>query len=139
MGTLYKLANAVKQCTTEKNTALRKASPHKMGYLAISKRHITCRTTEAGLYTDTRKAWKDMKAKNKIMLSTCQSFSELSKKLGEQNNNKQIVSKGATESVETYVRRITATICGKPGGKGFPWKWKRNRHGKKWKRGNGKG
>merc|ERR1719277_503124 len=87
-------------------------------YAVSGRIHKTCRVTEAGLYTDTMEAWKDMKAKHKLRISLCYAYSELSKKLSEQNNNKQIVSKGSTEGPETYVRRITSTICGKPGGKG---------------------
>jgi hypothetical protein len=115
---LVRLAKSVEGCVITKNVALRKAIPSDRIYKGTSKMHKTCRTTEAALHTDTMEAWTDMKAKKKIKEELCKSFSLLSKKLGEQQNNRAIVAKSNSEAVETYVKRITRTFCGAPGGKG---------------------
>merc|ERR1719305_925639 len=118
---LVSLAKAVEDCGTRKTTAGTKALKFQKLYSEKSGSHKTCRATEAGLYTDTMETWKDMKGKKKIKEGLCKAFSDLSKKLGEQENNKQIVAKSNGESVETYVKRVTRTICGNTG-KGKPGK-----------------
>merc|ERR1719230_2228069 len=84
----------------------------------MSNPHKKCRQTEASLYTDNLDCWKDLKEKWRIKELRCGHYSTLSKRYGDQNRNKNIVNKGGSEDVVTYVVRITATICGKPGGKG---------------------
>jgi hypothetical protein len=87
-------------------------------YKASSKLHKACRTTEGNLYTETHGAWTTMKAKKLAKEEKCKIYAGVASKVGEQTTNKQVASKGAAESVETYVRRITSTFCGQPGGKG---------------------
>jgi hypothetical protein len=62
--------------------------------------------------------WNDMKAKKKIKEDRCKFYSDTRKRVGEQTTNKVIVSKEGSESVETYVKRISASICGMTGGGG---------------------
>merc|ERR1719337_426854 len=42
----------------------------------------------------------------------CKAYSVVTKRYGDSNANKNIVNKAGSEDVETYVRRITTTVCG---------------------------
>merc|ERR1712039_465266 len=113
---LIKLANKVKSCGMIQKKIAAKSAIHDITYKKMSPVHKTCRTSEASLYMENMQAWVELKSKRKIKIALCQAFATTSKKLREQNNNKNIVTKGGNENTESYIRRITATICGKPGG-----------------------
>merc|ERR1719183_493996 len=115
---LNKLASDIAACGTVKKSSLVDALKFHKTYKSSSGLHKTCRTTEANLYTETHDAWTDMKTKKTAKEEKCKIFADTSSKLGEQTTNKGVVAKSSSESVETYVKRITSTFCGKPGGKG---------------------
>ena len=52
--------------------------------------------------------------KKETKVLRCKAYLTVSKKYGESAANQQIVTKAGSEDVESYVRRITTTICGKP-------------------------
>jgi len=112
---LIKLAAALEQCGATKTKEFAAADKRRITYQASSTSHKSCRTTEASLYTenvDCHKEWKDAKTVKELK---CKAYLEISKKYGESQANKQIVTKAGSEDVESYLTRITGTICGKPG------------------------
>jgi hypothetical protein len=115
---LKKLANDAADCGSAKKASLKEAVRFHIIYKKSSGLHKACRATEGNLYTETHEAWTKMKAKKLAKDAKCKIYAAVASKLGEQTTNKAVVSKGSAESVETYVRRITSTFCGKPGGKG---------------------
>merc|ERR1711924_115362 len=56
---LRRLAEANAKCRMTKDSAFSKAVQFQTIYTGSSKAHKTCRTTEAGMYTETMDAWKD--------------------------------------------------------------------------------
>jgi len=110
---LDSIAKALVGCGKTKLVSFTAAKRQWNIYKGASPRHKTCRTTEASLYQENvacHSQWKDAK---QVKVLKCKAFSEVSRKTGNQNSNKQIVTKGGSESVETYVTRISTTICGK--------------------------
>merc|ERR1719148_369821 len=79
---------------------------------------MTCRTGEGGLSSDRTNCWEDEADKKKVRDLKCKEFALTDAKYTNQNNNKVIVTKGGSEASESYVKRISSTICGQPGGKG---------------------
>jgi len=113
---LDKLAKDLASCGSTKNLELAAADKRKVTYQASSKSHKSCRSTEASLYSenvDCRKEWRAAKDAKELK---CKAYLEISKKYGDSQRNHQIVSKAGSEDVESYLTRITGTICGKPGG-----------------------
>jgi len=112
---LIKLAAALALCGSTKVKEFAAADKRRITYEASSKSHKSCRSTEASLYTenvDCHKEWKDAKTVKELK---CKAYLEISKKYGESQANQQIVTKAGSEDVESYLTRITGTICGKPG------------------------
>jgi len=112
---LIKLAAALALCGSTKVKEFAAADKRRITYEASSKSHKSCRTTEASLYTenvDCHKEWKDAKTVKELK---CKAYLEISKKYGESQANQQIVTKAGSEDVESYLTRVTGTICGKPG------------------------
>merc|ERR1719487_72423 len=107
------LAKELGKCGSTKDTALKTAKKDQTTYQTTSPKHKTCRTGEAGLYTENVDCHKEWKDKKKVKELKCKFYSDTSKRVGDQNANKNIVSKGGSESVESYVKRISDTICGK--------------------------
>ena len=48
----------------------------------------------------------------------CKAYAIVSAKYSNQNSNKVIVTKAGSESAESYIKRISSTICGATGGGG---------------------
>jgi len=103
-----------KSCAQEKKMQLAAANQKKVKYVAASKSHKVCRAAEAALYTENVECHEEWLSRKKEKELKCKAYAEVTKKYGDSNANKQIVTKGGSENVETYVRRITETICGKP-------------------------
>lgn len=87
-------------------------------YMKFSPLHKTCRAGEAGAYTEKSTCWEEEADKKKIMELKCSAFAMVKKQTADQTANKQIMKKGGSESDESYVNRISATICGQCVGKG---------------------
>merc|ERR1719408_813472 len=87
-------------------------------YLKFSPLHKTCRAGEDGALTEKTTCWEEEADKKKIKELKCQAFNMVKKQTAEQTANKQIMKKGGSESDESYVDRISSTICGECVGKG---------------------
>jgi len=99
-------------CRTTKDTAVRVAEQSESAYTTESPLHITCREGEAGLYQtnlDNHVKWRELKEEKDLK---CTDYSNMLDKTGDQKSNGETVEKAGSEHTETYVRRISATICG---------------------------
>jgi len=101
-------------CAATKKTELETANLLKVKYVDFSKEHKKCRGAESALYLENVACHAEWLKRKKEKELQCKAYAEVSKKYGDSNANKQIVTKVGGEGVETYVRRITETICGKP-------------------------
>jgi len=115
---LDRLAKELQKCHDTKNSQVKTAKPSDDKYKKTSPLHKTCRTTEAGLYTEKVSCWEDEADKRKVRDMKCKEFRLVDEKYSNQNTNKIIVTKGGSEASESYLTRISSTICGKPGGGG---------------------
>jgi hypothetical protein len=127
---LNTLAADVFKCGTTKNTHVKKADSIKAQYLKFAPLHQTCRAAEAGVSTTRTACWEEEADKKKIMQLKCGAFKMVKRQVGDQQASKQIMMKGGSESVGSYVDRVTATVCGSCVGKGcklgkFPAKGKK--------------
>jgi len=102
-----------KSCAITKDKELNLANTLKLKYQTSSKSHKSCRGAEAALYTENVECHAEWVARKKEKELKCKAYAEVSKKYGDSNANKQIMTKGGSEGVETYVRRFTSVICGK--------------------------
>jgi len=109
---LNKLAGEVGKCGSTKNDQVAKADQKKAMYLKYSPLHITCRAGEAGSFSEKSACWEEEADKKKIRDLKCKTFAMVSKQVGDQQASKQIMKKGGSESTESYVNRITSTVCG---------------------------
>jgi len=110
---LLRLIAEVKKCGSTKNNALRAAVPETKKYQAESKSHKNCRSDEAVKFTSKKNCLVEQKSDFQLKKAECDKFSVLSKKLGTTKDNRAVVTKAGSESTESYITRISATICGK--------------------------
>ena len=103
-----------KACAATKDKSLATALTLKGKYLASSKSHKVCRGAEAALYTENVECHEEWLSRKKEKELKCKAYAEISKKYGDSNANKQIMTKAPSENVLTYVTRFTTVICGKP-------------------------
>jgi len=117
---LENLMEELNDCGKTKTIGIEKANKKKAVYLKMSPLHKTCRAGEAGKHTEMTECRSELKDKHGLMKLKCKEFAFVYKKYGDQNANRQIVKKAGSEHTESYLRRITGTVCGKypPVGKG---------------------
>jgi hypothetical protein len=115
---LFKLEKEVLKCGAIKNQQVAKAGKRQATYLRLSPLHNTCRAGEAGLSTERTQCHEEEMDKKKIMELKCKEFAMVKKSTGDQTANKVVMKKGGSESADSYVNRITATVCGVCHGKG---------------------
>ena len=77
----------------------------------------TCRAGEAGLSIERTQCHDEETDKKKIMQLKCREFAMVKKQTGDQIANTAIMKKGGSESDESYVTRISETVCGSCAGK----------------------
>jgi len=117
-GELNQLMGQVHGCRKAKNTAFGGVTKQKKLYKRFSPLHKACRGLEAVKFTSATGCAEELRDKQAIKNLKCEEFAAVSNKVGDENANRAIVMKGGSESVDSYVRRITATVCGGKGGKG---------------------
>lgn len=115
---LIKLNKEVEKCGTTKNAQIKKSNHHKSLYHKFSPMHKTCRAGEAGSFQEKTSCWEEEADKKKIMDLKCQAFAMVKKQTADQTANKAIMAKGGSESAQSYVTRISSTVCGQCAGKG---------------------
>jgi len=117
------LIGQVHECRDTKNIGVSKADKKKRLYLSTSPLHKTCRAGEAGKHTEKVECNSELRDKKGLMKMKCKEFAFIEKKYANQHANRQIVKKAAVEGAESYLKRITGTVCGKypiPGEKHSP-------------------
>jgi hypothetical protein len=77
-----------------------------------SKLHKECRADEAVKLSEKRTCLAQQKSLYEIKHLRCKHFASVSKEYGTSNNNAIIVKKGGSESVQTYITRLSTTFCG---------------------------
>merc|ERR1719482_2714005 len=125
---LNKLMADLKKCYTVKNGAIKSAEPWSVKYVARSKQHKECRQGEAVDYTSKGACLKQQFALYQVKVLKCKYFATLSENFGSTFNNRAIVTKAGSESVQSYIARISGTVCGKhvhgeKGRKALPGGW----------------
>merc|ERR1719183_1860620 len=103
------------KCGTTKNQGVSKANEKKAKYLKLSPMHSGCRAGEAGDFSVKTACWEEEADKRKVKELMCKTFAMVEKTLGDEQAQRQIMKKGGSESTESYITRITTTICGIPG------------------------
>ena len=83
-----------KSCAQEKKMQLAAANRKKVKYVAASKSHKSCRAAEAALYTENVECHEEWLSRKKEKELKCKAYAEVTKKYGDSNANKQIVTKG---------------------------------------------
>jgi len=111
---LNELATEWKSCAATRKEQLATANQRKIKYVGSSKSHKVCRGAEAALYTENVECHEEWLSRKKEKELKCKAYAEISKKYGDSNANKQIVTKMGSEGVITYVTRFTTIICGQP-------------------------
>merc|ERR1719316_1516689 len=81
-------------------------------YLAESETHKTCRATEAGMYDLIEPCYASWRTKRTTKVDRCTHYESEKAKYGETVNNQAIMEMATGEGVESYLTRVTATICG---------------------------
>jgi hypothetical protein len=110
---LHKLMSELKKCFTVKSRATKSAAPFALKYKKQSKFHKECRSDEAVKYSSKEACLKQQRALYQVKVLKCNYFAQISNKFGSTFNNRAIVTKAGGESVQSYIGRISGTICGK--------------------------
>ena len=109
---MNELSAAVDDCVNVRKKELEAALKLKLKYTTTSIDHKKCRGEEAALYSENTECHAEWLARKKEKELKCKAYSVVIKRYGDSNANKNIVNKAGSEDVETYVRRITTTVCG---------------------------
>merc|ERR1719498_239960 len=82
-------------------------------YQRNSRSHKSCRGDESVKFTTKKNCLNQQRNLFLIKKAKCGTFSTLSTKLSTTKDNRAIVTKAGGESIESWITRISATICGK--------------------------
>jgi len=112
-GMLEQLMKELKKCFTTRDKGRRSARPWGVKYVKQSRLHKTCRSDEAVQYSSKEACLQQQRALYQVKVLKCNYFAQISKRFGTTVNNAAIVTKAGSESVQSYIGRISNTICGK--------------------------
>merc|ERR1719453_1070280 len=115
---LYDISNLTHKCAGTKNDQVGKANETFALYNKFSPLHFSCRQTESGDRTVKEACWEEEADKKTVKNLKCKAFDMVSKQSGDQQAQTQVVKKGGSEEVSTYVDRLTSTFCGTGKGNG---------------------
>merc|ERR1719408_649411 len=110
---LHRLVKLIRSCGSTKQRLMRASTAQKGIYRRESKSHKQCRADEAVKFTTKKNCLTAQKNLFLIKKGKCAAFSTLANKVGTTKDNRAIVTKAGGESVESYIIRISTTICGK--------------------------
>jgi hypothetical protein len=125
---LYKLKKDIEQCGKNKISGIRIANTELSKYQKQSGYHKKCRSDEAVKSASKTNCLTEEKAKHTVKVLKCKAFAAASQKWGTSKSNGVIVRKAGGESVESYIKRLSLTFCGKhvhgtKGKKSLPGGW----------------
>jgi len=109
---LRTLIREVSKCGSTKTSSLRGASSELVKYRAQSRYHKHCRGDEAVKYTSKVSCASAQRMKYQVKVLKCKAFAAASKQYGTTKTNRAIASKAASESVESYIKRMSTSFCG---------------------------
>jgi len=110
---LNRLAHEIGKCGSVKKSQLRGAQHQFTKYRKQSSLHKRCRKDEAvrsTSYTSCLARQRSLFAEKKMK---CSRFASLSNQLGTTKNNIAIAKKAGSETVQSYVTRLSTTFCGR--------------------------
>merc|ERR1719453_2666554 len=110
---LNKLMSELKKCFSVRNSAIKVAAPWNVKYKKQSTLHKSCRSDEAVKYSSKESCLKQQGALYQVKVLKCNFFAQVANNYGSTFNNRAIVTKAGSESVQSYIGRISSTICGK--------------------------
>jgi len=110
---LFNLDRQLGKCFSSRDGSLRAAAPWNVKYKKESNSHKRCRGDEAVRHTSKTSCLAEQAAKYQVKVLKCNFFASESRNYGSTFNNREIVTKTASETVEGYIGRISSTICGK--------------------------
>merc|ERR1719498_1913415 len=108
-----RLYNQFAKCKGTLMRSRRAATANTGRYQAYSRQHKGCRSDEAVKFTTKKNCLTQQRNLFLIKKGKCDNFSTLSTKLSTTKDNRAIVTKAGGESIESYITRISVTICGK--------------------------
>jgi len=111
--TLRSLVLEIKKCGRTRNSMESAVRAKFAKYIRNSRLHKRCRAEEAVKFTSARTCRQDRKNLWRIKQLKCKEFATVSRKYSDSNQNKAVVTKAGSESVESYIRRIDSTVCSK--------------------------
>jgi len=110
--TLNRLAEDVGKCGGARKNMLAHASKFGNSYKSKSPLHKSCRAAEANLATEKNTCEISKKQAQTMARLSCNSFSTVERQIANQVVNVGMVKKAAGERAETYIRRLSTTVCG---------------------------
>ena len=110
---LKRLIAELKKCGSTKDSALRRANVELTKYKKGSRLHKSCRPDEAVKFTSKRNCLTKQRSLYQVKVLKCKRFSAVSSQLGTTKANRAVVTKAGSESVDSYIRRISVTVCGR--------------------------
>merc|ERR1719316_361675 len=114
------LIGHVNGCATGRETAFGGVEAEKKIYEKFSPLHKSCRALEAVKHTYFTSCQNDLKNKKQIKDLKCSLFAKVALEATDENAFRTLVIKGASESVDSYIRRISVGFCGDSSGADFP-------------------
>ena len=108
-----RLLNAIKKCGSVKDSALKVAKAPFKAYTKQSKNHKSCRGSEATAYSSKMTCLTAQRADYRTKTLKCNFFATVGRQFGTTKANVAVVRKAGGEATETYIVRISNTICGK--------------------------
>merc|ERR1719272_2432044 len=82
-------------------------------YKANSRSHKSCRNSQAVLYSSKEACLVRQRSLFTEKGLHCNHFAAIGRRFGTTKNNIEIMKKAGGETTEGYIRRLSATICGK--------------------------
>jgi len=109
---LNQMMRELKKCFSTRDKGRRSARPWGVKYVFQSRGHKTCRSDEAVQYSSKEASLKQQRALYQVKVLKCKYFASISQKFGATVSNVAVVTKAGSESVQSYIGRISSTICG---------------------------
>jgi hypothetical protein len=110
---LNRLMAQLKKCFTNRDKGLKMAAPFDKMYKHNGAHHKTCRAAEAVKFSSKTACLKQQSALYQVKQLKCQYYASISRNFGSTVNNVAIVTKAGSESVQSYIGRLSGTICGR--------------------------
>lgn len=109
---LNDLAAGADKCGSQKDSQLTFAQKKEKTYKEKSPVHKTCRAAEAQAATEMNNCNAGLDHAKTMSKLTCKTFDNVKKSVASQVVNSILIKKAGSEASESYVKRLTASVCG---------------------------